>query len=148
MATLVETVLQPEEKRSRVAADCRVLIDNQVRSKGGVSGLAIKGAYKVVKTFKPGFLDTVINGLLDEMVEKLEPHYEAHQAAGGSQGFGQTLAPKSAQVANDLLAVTDEKAEKSTNKTVKKLYARLRPSAQNNVAEAIPALGDLIDSHL
>ena len=111
--TLAET-LTPE-KRSLLISDCVDLVDSEVKSKSGMSGIAIKGAYGAVKKIKPGFVKTVIDSLLDKWLEKLEPH---HKSWGGSGSFGDYVSKHEDAVAEDLLAVTDERAEKSDNRTV------------------------------
>ena len=55
MATLQE-MLSPVAPQ--FVADCQTLIDGEVDSKGGLSGTAVKAAYKVVTAFAvPGDLD-------------------------------------------------------------------------------------------
>ena len=53
----------------------------------------------------------------------------------------------SGRVADALLAITDGKAERSTNGLVKGTYKRLRPAAKKNVESAVPRLADLIETH-
>ena len=55
MSTLAEVLLVPG-KRPKVVDDCVRIVDEEVDSKGGLSGLAIKGAYALVKAVKPGFI--------------------------------------------------------------------------------------------
>ena len=51
--------------KAAIVADCCKLIDEEVDSKGGISGFAIKGGYKLVKGFKPGFIPEVVESLVD-----------------------------------------------------------------------------------
>ena len=53
-----------------------------------------------------------------------------------------------ADVAEDLLSVTDARAEKTSHTTAKKMYMRMRDSAKKNVVEAIPALSKMIERHM
>jgi hypothetical protein len=55
---------------------------------------------------------------------------------------------RSDDVAEDLLSVTDERAQKTTHTTAKKLYLRMRDSAKKNVVDAIPDLSRMIEKHL
>jgi hypothetical protein len=134
--------------REVVVKDCVSLIDDEVKAKGGFSGIAIKGAYGVVKTFKPGFVRDVVDGLLDQWVAKLEPFYEKWQKDGGGKSFTSFLEGRRGDVAEALLEVTDAKSQKSTNNTVKKMYAKMRPGAKRNVEEAMPRLGAALEKHL
>src|SRR3954462_5836625 len=79
MSTLTE-ILLVEGTRPKVIADCVRLIEEEVDSKGGLSGLAIKGAFMVVKAVKPGFIAEAVDHMLNDFVRRLEPfHAEAQQ---------------------------------------------------------------------
>lgn len=142
--TLKDQLLN-EETRPALAKDCCAFIDDEVRRKRGASGLAIRAAYKTVKTIKRGFVPGVVNALLDEWVAKLEPYYAE---CGGDGMFSDYLADRPEEVAQSLLEVTDGRAEKTKHKTAKKLYFRLRPKAKNNVSEAVPRLGLVMQKYL
>ena len=145
VATLREIVLT-EEKKPEVFADAQGLLDSEVKKKKGVSGLAVRAGYRLVKTFKRGFLKKVISDLMPEFCDALEPLHEKHlKMSKGS--FSDYLQSHQEQVAEALLSVTDGKAEQSTNKTIKKTYHKLRGSAERNVKEAIPGLAVLLDKH-
>jgi hypothetical protein len=133
--------------RERVVADCVTLVDEEVKSKGGLSGVAIKGAYGTVKTIKPRFVPEVIDALFDDWVAKLEPYY-ARWRAGGTGSLVEYLTARSEDVAEDLLSVTDERAARSKHKTATKLYGKMRPSAKRNVSAAIPKLGGVMERHI
>jgi hypothetical protein len=133
--------------RAKVVGECVALVDAQVKAKGGLSGMAIKGVYATVKTFKRGFVPSVVDALLDDWLGKLQPHYDKW-AAGGSGTFAEFVIARSDDVAEDLLSVTDQRAKKSEHGTVKKLYEKNRGSAKKNVVEAIPDLARMIERHL
>jgi hypothetical protein len=145
MATLVEQIgTQPV--RPQVISDCVELIDAQVKQKGFV----LKSAYATIKAIKKRFVPEVVDSLLDDWLGKLQPHYErwgAH-AAGKSSSFSEYLIARSDDVAEDLLAVTDARAERTSHTTARKMYLRMRDSAKRNVIEAIPDLSRLIERHL
>ena len=52
--TLQQTLLAPGT-RPAVLADCYALIDQEVAAKSGVSGTAVKLAYKTVTSFAPEY---------------------------------------------------------------------------------------------
>jgi hypothetical protein len=124
------------------------LIDQEVRSKGGLSGIAVKGAYAVVKAVKPTFVSEVINAMLDEWVAKLEPFLTTWQGSQGGKSFGDYLSSKRTEVAEALLGVTDARAQKTNHGSVRKMYDKMRPSAKKHVEEAIPSLGRLLEKQL
>ena len=55
MAALQQILLTPENQ-PRVIDDSQTLIDQEVASKSGVSGTAVKLAYKTANTFASGYL--------------------------------------------------------------------------------------------
>jgi hypothetical protein len=142
--TLAEKLTQPA-KREHVVNECCALIDAEVKSKGGLSGIAVKGAYGVVKAVKPRFVPEVVDGMLDEWVAKIQPFYESWQKDGGGKPFGDYLVARRDDASEALLGVTDGRARVSKNGSVKKMYEKMRPSAKKHVEEALPRLGRLIE---
>jgi hypothetical protein len=128
--------------REKVVEDGVRMIDAEVSDKGGLGGLAIKGAYAMVKGIAPGIMPKLLNGLLDEFLDALSPFYDEAQQKGVD--FKQSVLQKQSDVANALLAVTDRRAEKSTAGSLKKGYEKLRPTAQKHVEQALPRLADFV----
>src|SRR5271166_5857990 len=108
MPTLTEA-LTSESRKGAVVDDCVSLIDAEVADKGGLTGLAIKAGYKTVQGIKPGFVRQVVVDLLPEFAKALEPIYADAKAAGN--GVKDHFTSHSAQVADALLGITDEKAK-------------------------------------
>ena len=50
-------------------------------------------------------------------------------------------------VSEALLGVTDRRAEKSNRQAITSVYSKLRPKAQENVIEALPRLGAVVEKH-
>jgi hypothetical protein len=142
MSSLVEK-LAKDPVRPLVIADCVELIEAQVKQKGFV----IKSAYATIKAIKKRFVSETVDALLDEWLGKLEPHYVAWSATKPST-LSAFLVGRSDTVAEDLLSVTDARAERTSHTTARKMYGRMRDGAKKNVIEAIPALGQLIEKHL
>ena len=131
--------------RERVISECCTLIDEEVKSKGGLGGIAVKGAYGVVKAVSPKFVPEVVDAMLDEWVAKLEPFYNDWSGNRGGKDFGAFLAARGPDAADKLLQVTDARAQRSKNGTVKKMYEKMRGSAKKHVEEALPRLGRLVE---
>ena len=145
MTSLAE-LLTDAAKRKAVVDDCVRLVDDEVSNKGGLSGIAIKGGYAVVKAIKPGITRDAVEHLIDEFVAKLDPYWQDFKKAGG-KGFSTFLEPKKTQVANALLGVTDAKASRAKNQTIKKAYDKLRPTGVKNVEQAVPGIARIIEKH-
>ena len=56
-------------------ADCYALIDQEVAAKSGVSGTAVKLAYKTVTSFAPEYFHNTVQDMLPHLVDKLEPYW-------------------------------------------------------------------------
>src|SRR5947209_8873502 len=122
MPTLTEILLVPGN-RPKVVADCVQLIEEEVSSKGGLTGLAVKGAYALVKAVKPGFVSEAVDNMLDDFVKRLEPFYAAAQS--NNEPIGPALNARASEVAESLLAISDERAQRAKNNGLKKAYEKL-----------------------
>ncbi|MCX5742249.1 MAG: hypothetical protein NT062_07115 [Proteobacteria bacterium] len=111
-------------------------------------GLFVKTAYGTVKALKKGFVANTVDALLDDWLGKLQPHYEKWTAAKTTPTFSDYLVARGGDVAEDLLSVTDARAEKTSHTTAKKLYLKMRDSAKQNVIEAIPELSRTLERHM
>lgn len=143
MASLVERIGK-EPVRASVVADTVDLIDATVAEKG----FLMKGAYATIKAIKKRFVPEVVDGLLDDWLGKLQPHYDRWAAAPQATTFPDYVIARSDDVAEDLLSVTDERAQKTSHTTAKKMYLKMRDSAKKNVVEAIPGLAKMIAKHM
>ena len=81
MGSLVE-VLKDSGKRAAVIADCEQLLEAEVADKKGLSGMGVKGAFKIVKKFKPGMVRLTLDDMIDEFAEKVDPFWKECQESG------------------------------------------------------------------
>jgi hypothetical protein len=144
-ATLPEILLAPDTQ-PQVTADCMKLIEQEVSSKSGVSGTAVKLAYKAASTLKPGYLQFTVESLIPDMADKLQPYW-ADFAGSGASGFGDYLAKRSDEVSESLLSVTDARAEVCERPTILKAYRAVRGGAAKHVVAALPNLGSLVQKY-
>jgi hypothetical protein len=144
-ATLPEILLAPDTQ-PHVTADCMKLIEQEVSSKSGVSGTAVKLAYKAANTLKPGYLQFTVESLIPDMADKLQPYW-ADFAASGASGFGDYLVKRSDEVSESLLSVTDARAEVCERPTILKAYRAVRGGAAKHVVAALPNLGSLVQKY-
>ncbi|HEX4404587.1 MAG TPA: hypothetical protein VH560_07155, partial [Polyangia bacterium] len=142
--TLTDILLVPGT-RPKVITDCVQVINEEVDSKGGLTGLAVKGAYALVKAVKPGFVTEAVDHMLDDFVKRLEPFWADAQAK--NEPVGALLSARAPQVADALLAISDERAARSTNPNLKKAYEKLRPTGKKHVEQAVPRVGRLIGKY-
>ena len=140
MATLQEILNRPGTRPS-VIADAERIIQEEVDSKG-LAGLPIKGAFKVVKAVKPGFVPDVIDALLDDFANALDPMVQAARADGAP--VDTYMQKRSSEVAEALLGITDARSTRAKNQTVKSAYQKLRPMAKKHVEQAVPRVSKMI----
>ncbi|TXD36455.1 hypothetical protein FRC98_11475 [Lujinxingia vulgaris] len=145
MPTLTEKLAKVD--RQKVIKDAARLIEDEVASKSGLSGMAIKGGYKVVKKIKPAMIEESIDHLLDSFTGALDPLYQDYVENAALSTFEAYIQKHDDRAANDLLSITDAKAERSDNKILKSTYGKLRGQAEKHVKDALPGVGRLIDRY-
>jgi uncharacterized protein DUF6918 len=143
MSTLKDILTRPGT-RPQVIADCERLIDEEVSSKG-LAGIPIKAAYAIVKAVKPGFVSEVVDHMLDDFADRLDPIYQA--AVGKNEPVAAYFNSHTGDVAEALLAITDQRKERAKNQAIKSTYEKLRPTAKKHVEAAVPRIGRLVAKH-
>lgn len=146
MPTLAERLLV-EDRRDTLVASCVKLVEQQIDDQGTVRRLALKAGIAVLNAVKPNALTLVVNDLLHHFTHALEPLYQQFHAASG-RDFSQFLRHHPDEAVSALIAVTDRRAEKLGNAAVRKVYGKLRPSAETEVRAALPGLSQIIAEHL
>jgi hypothetical protein len=148
VADTLKASLLDADRRDAVVADLQDFVDQEVAGKGGLSGGVIKTGYAAVKKVRPGIIRSAIDSMLDEFVAALEPYWTLYQTRSQpAPGFGAFLAARPHEVAQSLLAVSDRRAERSSRAAVTNVYGKLRPKGEQNVIEALPRLGALVERH-
>lgn len=146
MAQTLKSALLDADRRPAVVNDLAALVDSEVANKSGASGMALKGGYGLLKKISPHFVPHAIDGMLDELVDRMEPVYTDFTASSEAS-LSTYLKAQGADTADALLGVTDARAAASSRESVKKIYSKLRPQAKKHVEAAMPALGDVIARH-
>ena len=141
-ATLQEILLAPDNQ-PQVIADCLTLIDAELADKSGISGNALKLAYKTVSSFASGYVRQMVAEILPHAADRLQPYWTDFRASGGAE-FGDYLAKRGDEVAESLLTITDTWAEESDKAIVVKVYRAVRGGAAKHVEAALPRVGDLV----
>jgi hypothetical protein len=144
-ATLHEMLLAPQTQ-PHVVADCEALVDHEVGGMSGISGTAVKLAYKTVRTFSADHIHHMIQTLLPRMTDELQPYWAEFTAAGGGS-FGEYLARHEDQVSEALLSITDERGRNSGRPVIVKAYNTVRGGAAKHVKAALPRVGALVQKY-
>ncbi|MFM5982044.1 MAG: DUF6918 family protein [Sphaerospermopsis kisseleviana] len=136
--------LADDNKRQTLLVDLTNLLDTQVAATSGISGMAIKTGYAVIKGISPGYCAGAIERLLPESFAALEPIWEEGLNTGDAVGY---LSQNRSRTADLLLSITDIRIQKSSNSTIKGVYNKLRSSVKKHVEEAVPGLAQVIDKY-
>jgi hypothetical protein len=146
MAARLQEIMLAPQTQPRVIDDALALVDQQISDKSGISGAAVKLAYKSVVSFSPGHIRYMIEQLMPAMLEKLQPYWADFQVSGGGV-FGDYLSKRAEEVAEALLSITDARAEGSGRPVIVKAYKSVRGGASKNVQAALPDLGGLVQKY-
>jgi hypothetical protein len=136
--------LQNPDVRNRIVADCVKLMDEQVATKNGISGFALKATYGVVKGVGAGYIPGAIDRLLPQVFSALDPMWEEGVQSGDPVAH---LTQHRSRTADTILSITDTKIEKTDNGVVRASYNKLRKSVKGDVEEAVPSLAKIIHNH-
>ncbi|MCU0546392.1 MAG: hypothetical protein MUE44_30215 [Oscillatoriaceae cyanobacterium Prado104] len=137
-------ILLSEKNIHNVVDDCVGLIDKQVAAAPGLGGLALKAAYSTIKGIRADYCAQVLYQLLPEVSIALDPMWNEAVNNGSPVEY---LSERKSKVADELLQISDKKAEKSTRAVVKGVYGKLRPSAKNYLENGIPDLATIIQKY-
>jgi hypothetical protein len=144
----LKNLISEPKKREALITDCVHLVGAEVKSKTGLGGMAVKAAFAVVKAFRPRILEDSVDGLLNEFVAVLQPFYERYQGEGSAGTLEAYLGSRASEVADQLLSITDGRAERTRHKTLAKAYYQLRPKGKVHVEQATPGIGRVLDKHV
>jgi hypothetical protein len=144
MGALAE-VIQDDAKRRAVVDDCTRLLDAEVSGKRGIKGVAVKAAFKAVKGVRPGMIPMSVDALLDDFAVQIDPYWDRCQSAGTPPR--QFFQSNGSAIANALLQITDQRAQRSTQRILKGAYSKLRGQAVVHITAAMPRLADLVARH-
>ena len=143
--TLPEMLLTPAVQ-PRVVADCQALVEQELAAKSGLSGTAVKVAYKAVTTFAPGYYQEMIEKMLPGMADALQPFWADFSGSGGAD-FGDYLAKRPGEVSAALLSVTDAMAADGHRAVILKAYGAVRGGAGKHIEAALPNLGAMVQKY-
>ncbi|MGJ5675948.1 MAG: DUF6918 family protein [Nostochopsis sp.] len=136
--------LLDSDKKAMVVEDCCNMIEAQLASKSGISGMVLKTAFAALKGVKPGYIPYVVEMILPQCFEALDPVWSEGVDKGDPVGH---LVASRDRTADALLSVTDEKAKNVNRPIVRGTYEKLRGSAKQHVEDAVPDLAKVIDKY-
>lgn len=140
---LSEGLLNPT-KKALVVEDCCNMIEAQIASKSGISGIALKTAFAALKGIKPGYIPNVVEQLLPQCLEALDPIWNDGIQKGDPVEY---VVENRSRTADALLSITDARVKESKRQIVRGTYDKFRGSAKQHVEEAVPDFAKVIDNY-
>jgi len=131
--------------RPAVVADACSLLDQEVARASGLTGMAVRSAYRLLTGIRPGMVPSAVDGLLDPFADQLDRFYQEHLTTG--EPLADILTAQRTSMADALLSITDDRAQRSSQVTLRRAYLRVRGSARVHVEAAAPGIARLIDAH-
>ena len=141
------TALLDDPRRQKLATDVVTLVERHIAQRSGVRGVALRAAMAAVHRRLPDAIPRTVDRLLPDFIAHLEPLHERSRAADG-KAFAQYLKKDKAQSAEAMLAIADDRVERSSNGALKAFYKGFRGTAEREAEEIVPALADLLARHL
>ncbi|NEQ46167.1 MAG: hypothetical protein F6K00_22565 [Leptolyngbya sp. SIOISBB] len=129
--------------QASIVEDCDQLINSQVSQKGGVSGMALKTAYRVVKGIGPTYIKGALGRMLPPTLEALDPIWQEGMQSGEPVAY---LEQHRSRTADLILSVTDHRIQ-YTSGPILGVYKKLRKSVKSDVEAAVPELALILDRH-
>jgi hypothetical protein len=140
---LSDGLLNPT-KKAMVIDDCCNMIEGQLASKSGISGIALKTAFAALKGVKPGYIPYVVEQILPQCFTALDPIWSEGVEKGNPI---EHLSGNRSRTADALLGVTDARVKSAKRQIVRGTYEKLRGSAKKHVEEAVPDLAKVINNY-
>ncbi|MEH1827943.1 MAG: hypothetical protein V7L22_21860 [Nostoc sp.] len=140
---LSDGLLNPT-KKAMVIEDCCNMIEGQLASKSGMSGIALKTAFAALKGIKPGYIPYVVEQILPQCFTALDPIWSKGIEKGDPIEY---LSVNRSDTADALLGVTDARVKSAKRPIVRGTYEKLRGSAKKHVEEAVPDLAKVINNY-
>ena len=117
---------------------------NKWLRKNGLSGLAMKTAYRALKGLGSEYIPNMLHKLLPQAVEAIDPMWEEGLNIGDPV---QHLSQKRSETADALLGITDSKLSNAKNKIAIAAYKQVRKSVKSDVEKAVPGLAQIFHTH-
>lgn len=132
------------DKKAMVIDDCCKLLEAQITSKSGISGIALKTAFAALKGIKPGYIAYGVEQLLPECFNALDPMWNEGVQQGDPVAH---LATNKSRTADAILSVTDTRLKSVRRQIVRGTYEKFRGSAKQHVEEAVPDFAQVISKY-
>jgi hypothetical protein len=139
--TLPEAVA---ERPGLLSAEVMTLVREEVEGAGGMGGAVLRATYQTVEKLRPGLVERAVSELSPRLAAELDPVYQ--DALRGRSSVEAAFEARAHEVADAIVRVADERAERTGSELLRGTYARMRGSVRSRLVRAAPRLGRLFDS--
>lgn len=144
--TLTEAASLPAQ-RAALIKEIVALVETRVKAVKGLSGMAIRGGYKVVASMRGGrMIPSAVNVLLNDFCIAIDP-FIADYRTSNAESFERYLTGRDRAVSEALLSITDARAEHA-NALLKRPYKKLRSFGEAQVIAAVPGIAQIVERTL
>lgn len=120
---------------------CAELVEREIAARKGLGGAALKTAVGLLKKVRPELVPDAVSRLIPHFADALEPWWE--NSGQVPNAFASALVAEQDPVADALLSVTDAKIDRAHD-SLKKVYAKLRSGAKDQVQQSVPAMAQTL----
>ncbi len=138
--------LLAKDKRAGVVADCAAVIEGHIANRSGLKGVGMRTGLSLVKAAKHEIVPRAVDWLLPDFALALDPQFQEAQRA--KKTFTDTVLANQQLAVSALLRVADQRADEVKSPVVKSFYQRMRSSAEDEVAQALPSLVRALARHI
>jgi hypothetical protein len=121
------------------------LIEAEVGRTRGARGMALRHALRMARSRRPEILKRLVDQLIPEWVEILEPHYEAWSEKGQKVSFGRYVSTHQDVLARQLLVLVQARVRTSKSRLARTCARFLQ---LDTLRPALPRFGSLVDTYL
>ncbi|HHO50973.1 MAG TPA: hypothetical protein ENK18_08900 [Deltaproteobacteria bacterium] len=141
----LEQALKEAPRRQAIVADCVRILEEEIAAKRGLGGRALRAGYAAFQSVRPGISHAAFDRLLPRFAPVIDPHWDRACSGGDPRAYFRS---HEGEIADGLLAVTDQLAERATNRGLSRLYRSLRGRARPHVISGVQRIPELIEAHL
>jgi hypothetical protein len=137
-------ILLTDPTRSELVVALTGMIEAEIGKSRGARGLALRHALCTAQKHRPGTLARLVNELIPDWIDILEPHYEMWSSKGAGS-FGAYLVRHQEDLAHRLLEMVQGRV-RTSNHRVARTVARFM--GVDALRRALPRFGVLVDNYV
>jgi hypothetical protein len=137
-------ILLTDPTRSELVVALTGMIEAEIGKSRGARGLALRHALRTTKKHRPGALARLVNDLIPEWIDILEPHYEVWSSKG-TGSFGTYVVRHQDDLAHRLLEMVQTRVRASNHRVAGTVAGFMGVDA---LRRALPRFGVLVDNYV